>query len=208
MIYKTVPIENLTSLESRFVQLFEEHGYVESYIKNELHKDSPNHVYFLKSLYCKKHENIQCGIKYSKVYDYIEFVIYVSFDHVPEQTLRETMYSDYNRFEDIFESNEIKPKSEIIDLIMHDIEKLLSKSERMCDFLHLIFEAGNWLRDVSERCEIHAYCVNCGMETFKVIDNCRILVFQQTNPLIWEEYMINDRGDFDKIDLNKHICGR
>lgn len=208
MICNTMPIKNLTSLESRLVQLFEEHGYVESYIKNELHKDSSNHVYFLKSLYCKKRENIQCGIKYSRVYNYIEFVIYVSFDHVPEQTLRETMYFDYDRFEDIFESNEINPKSETIDLIMYNIEKLLSKSERMCDFLHLIFEAGNWLKDVSERCEIHSYCGNCGMETFKVIDICRVVVFKQTNPLICEEYVINDSGDFDKIDLNKHICGR
>jgi len=208
MICNTMPIKNLTSLESRLVQLFEEHGYVESYIKNQFHEYSPHHIYFLKNLHCKKHEIIQCGIKYSKVYDYIEFTIYVSFDDTPEQTLRETMYFDYDRFDDSLFLNESNPRSKFEDIVMHDIEKFLSKSERMCDFLHLVFEAGHWIKDVSERCEIHAYCGNCGMETVKVIDICRVVVFQQTNPLICEEYVINDSGDFDKIDLNKHICVR
>jgi len=203
-----MPIENLSNLESSFVKLFEENGYVESYRKNVFHKLSPYHIYFLKDLYCKTNEDIQCGIKYSKVYNYIEFTIYVSFNCVHEQRLIKRICFDDDRFDVMFISTENNLQSNFSDIVMHEIEKSLSKSERMCDFLNLAFEAGYWILDMSEECKIYTYCGSCGRETLKIIDFQSIKIFNQANPDIFEEYLINDSSDFDKIDLSRHICGK
>lgn len=196
MLCIKMPIDNLSNLERTFVQLFEENGYVESYEKNEYHINSPHHIYFLKNIYrliSKTTESvvsIQCGIKYSRLYEYVEFVVYVENRDCPEATLKETVQLDTDVDTDKYS-------------FIEEIKNLLLKSERMCSFIHLIFDMGHWVVNMPELCTIFIYCGKCSNVIFKISEISSIGLGAHPQ---YEEYKNVDVYDLDETHLSKHIC--
>lgn len=200
MLCIKMPIDNLSNLERTFVQLFEENGYVESYEKNEHHADSPHHLYFIKDMFRETNEkkgmteSIQCGVKYSRVYSYIEFEIYLKCKYISEQTVKQTIHF-FTDYYDELDYPEVK--------IIKDIRNLISKSEKMCDFIQLFCSTKYWIVDMSERCMICAYCNICNKQILQIQNVSSIELHNFPD---YRKPITYDVDDFDKIYLSKHTC--
>jgi hypothetical protein len=203
----------LVEYEKMFIHLFEENGYVESYDRKSYDHKSYDHdslnvqrhknnMYFFKNMYLSKDESgkinkgIDCEIKYSYVFDYISFNIYVS-SYEDEYAIIGLINLEEDDI--VYPDKLLRMKYVHID----KIKNMLAMCERMYEFIRFCFDRSCKIINSMDYSGFGFSCNKCNNQIFKIDSITNVIVFDSPSTIYKRRYSIND--DFASI-LDIHAC--